>query len=193
MGIANIIEMLSWIIQQDLNLLKYVQQHRFSLRVERIFKFYTRLGDGYIWALIFIYLLWGNGIAEMFNGVSGLLWQALASAAVSLALYWIIKLKVRRPRPFSVMKGVEAEIPPLDVYSFPSGHTMNNIAVGFTLFYHVPEIGWIMIIMPITWGFLRIYFGVHWLSDIIGGLIFGFLSFLIAHLLWIPFSLWVGH
>ncbi len=188
--------MLSWIIQQDFRFSDYLRRHCFSERTERFFKFYTRLGDGYIWLLIFFYLLciwlliffyllWTRGTAVMFSGISGILWQALASIGVSLALYWLIKLKVKRKRPFAVIESVEPGVPPLDLYSFPSGHTMNNIAVGFTVFHCVPEVGWIIILMSLSWGFLRIYFGVHWLSDVIGGFVLGFLSFLIAHLIWV--------
>jgi undecaprenyl-diphosphatase len=182
--------MLSWIIQLDLRFSDYLHRHRFSAHTEQFFKFYTRLGDGYIWLLIFLYLLWTRGVAEMFSGISGILWQALASTGVSLALYWLIKLKVKRKRPFAVIESVEAGVPPLDLYSFPSGHTMNNLAAGFTVFYCVPSVGWIILLMALSWGFLRIYFGVHWLSDVVGGFILGFFSFLIAHFIWVQLIPW---
>jgi undecaprenyl-diphosphatase len=35
---------------------------------------------------------------------------------------------------------------------------------------------------------LRVYFGVHWLSDIVCGFLLGILSFVLGHALWIPVS-----
>ncbi len=41
-----------------------------------------------------------------------------------------------------------------------------------------------MLLLPVTWGILRIYFGVHWASDIVAGIFLGSISFLIGHFLW---------
>ena len=117
------------------------------------------------------------------------MWQSLDSLAVSLALYWLVKLSVKRVRPFSFFDHIDAEVPPLDKYSFPSGHTMNNLAVACTVFFLVPQVGWVMLLLPVTWGLLRIYFGVHWASDIVAGIFLGGISFLIGHFLW---NLFIG-
>jgi undecaprenyl-diphosphatase len=110
--------------------------------------------------------------------------QVLLSLLVCLTLYWIIKLLVRRRRPFDVFEEIKAQVPPLDKFSFPSGHTMNNLAVAATVCAFAPEVGWVMVLLPLTWGFLRVYFGVHWLSDVIGGFCLGIFSFFIGNTLW---------
>jgi len=46
-----------------------------------------------------------------------------------------------------------------------------------------------MLLLPVTWGLLRIYFGVHWASDIVAGIFLGGISFLIGHFLW---NLFIG-
>jgi undecaprenyl-diphosphatase len=136
-----------------------------------------------VWALVvaFIYFFYGqSALLEVIKHVIPVIF-------LSLAIYWIVKLSVRRKRPFDLLKEVSADVPPLDKYSFPSGHTMNNLAVGFTVFAEIPSIGWIMLLMPITWGLLRVYYGVHWLSDIIVGIFLGFLSFWLGQIIFDAF------
>ena len=163
----------------------FMKEHRFSPKVNSWLRFYVRLGDGYIWAIIALLLIYLLGWRSFLT----VLWQSLDSLAVSLALYWLVKLSVKRVRPFSFFDHIDAEVPPLDKYSFPSGHTMNNLAVACTVFFLVPQVGWVMLLLPVTWGLLRIYFGVHWASDIVAGIFLGGISFLIGHFLW---NLFIG-
>ncbi|NLO22805.1 MAG: phosphatase PAP2 family protein [Fibrobacter sp.] len=172
--------MLSKFVQIDQRIALYLKTHRFSNKTNRCLKLYVRLGDGYIWAVFAALLLYKLGWEHFLTA----LWQILISLAVSLALYWTTKLSTKRQRPFIFFTDIEAEVPPLDKYSFPSGHTMNNLAVASTIFYLQPSIGWFMLILPITWGLLRVYFGVHWFFDIVIGALLGVLSFFIAHFIW---------
>jgi undecaprenyl-diphosphatase len=162
----------------DTRFFYFWRRHSFSEKTDRILKFYIRLGDGYVWALVigFIYFFYGK------ESLFGIIEHAIPVIIVSLALYWLTKLSVRRKRPFELLKSVSAEVPPLDKYSFPSGHTMNNLAVGFAVFAEIPNIGWIMLILPLTWGLLRVYYGVHWLFDVICGIFLGFASFLLGRI-----------
>lgn len=137
--------------------------------VRAVLKFYTRLGDGFIWVIAIAYLVYKMGWSNFLDGLQ----VPMIAVALSIALYWAIKLSVKRPRPFNVMADVVAEVPPLDKYSFPSGHTMNNLGVGLVVGVQHPELLWVTVGLPITWGFLRIYFGVHYFTDIIGGILFG--------------------
>ncbi len=168
----------------DLRFFHFWRRHSFSAKIDKLLRIYTRLGDGYVWALMvaLIYFFYGKEI--LFEMVE----RVIPIVFLSLAIYWFLKLSVRRKRPFDLLKEVKADVPPLDKYSFPSGHTMNNLAVGFMLLAELPHIGWITVLMPITWGFLRVYYGVHWLSDIIGGIFFGFLSFWLGQMIFAFFS-----
>lgn len=175
--------MLDWMAQLDERFRLFLKKNRFSAKMDRILRFYTRLGDGYIWALVLLYVF---TVLERGFAVQ-VLYRSLLAGAVSLVLYWAIKLTVRRRRPCNAVPGVHAEVPPLDKYSFPSGHTMNNLAAGFMVFHLVPEVGWVVLWMPITWGFLRIYYGVHWLTDIVAGIVLGYLAFWCGNELWFRF------
>lgn len=76
----------------------------------------------------------------------------------------------------------------MDQFSFPSGHTMNNLAVATTVMLALPNYYWFLFLLPLSWGLLRVVFGLHWLSDVIFGIIFGLLCFSAAHFAWIPIS-----
>ena len=159
----------------------YWTNRHFSPKVNDRLRFYVRLGDGYIWGVFALFVLAMVG----WEAFLPILWQALMALAVSLIIYEVVKLNTKRPRPFAANPEIKAEVPPLDKYSFPSGHTMNNLAVASAVFYSVPKYGWVMLILPLTWGLLRVYFGVHWLTDILCGFVLGIVSFVLGHLLWI--------
>jgi undecaprenyl-diphosphatase len=163
----------------DSRFFHFWRSYSFSPKADKFLRFYTRLGDGYVWALVVAFILFFHGKDALISIVE----QVVPALVISLALYWIFKLGTRRKRPFDTFKDVNADVPPLDKYSFPSGHVMNNLAVGFTILAEIPQIGWVMVFMPITWGLLRVYYGVHWLSDIIGGLLLGFSSFWLGRIL----------
>jgi len=173
--------MLKSVESLDLRFFRFWRRHSFSAKTDKFLKFYTRMGDGYVWILVIAYIYFFLGKADLF----GIIERVIPAIFLSLFFYWVVKLSVRRKRPFDLLKEVNADVPPLDKFSFPSGHTMNNLAVGFTVFAEAPSIGWIMLLMPITWGFLRVYYGVHWLSDVIGGICLGFLSFWLGRIIFV--------
>lgn len=143
----------------------------------------VRIGDGWVWCAVAV-SLW---LAMPLPQVKLVVAHCLVAIAISLALYWPIKLWVRRPRPHESGLGVTARVPPLDKYSFPSGHTMNNLTVALTLALYVPNTMLIAVAVPLLLGGLRILFGVHYLSDITGGALLGAVSFLLAQIVFLSF------
>lgn len=103
---------------------------------------------------------------------------------VSTLTYIILKNIIRRPRP-PMEERVTSEIG----FSFPSGHTTNNIALyGFFIYLVCLNVQnkkvktilcAILGIMPILIGFSRIYLRVHYPSDVIAGICLGISSLII--------------
>jgi undecaprenyl-diphosphatase len=138
---------------------------------------FVRIGDGWGWALVAAALAWFLPWTR-FKMVVG---QSLLAVAISLPIYWGIKLGFRRSRPFSLARKFAPRVPPLDKYSFPSGHTMNNLAVAMTLALHIPALWPLAMAVPVSLGLLRVLYGVHFVTDILAGAFLGALSAFWAH------------
>jgi membrane-associated phospholipid phosphatase len=102
------------------------------------------------------------------------------SEATSVALTAVIKYVVKRPRPYITLSNVHVKKGILsDPYSFPSGHTSTafSIATELALRYtkypqtYVPAYIWGLIV-----GYGRVYFGMHYPGDVLGGAVIGSLS-----------------
>lgn len=145
--------------------------------LQRWMVIFVRVGDGWGWAMVAGALAWILPWARF----KLLLGQSLFAVAISLPVYWGIKLGFRRARPFASTQRIAPRVPPLDKYSFPSGHTMNNLAVAMTLAMHIPWLWPLALAIPLSLGLLRVLFGVHFLTDILAGALLGVLSSLSAH------------
>jgi undecaprenyl-diphosphatase len=136
----------------------------------------VRIGDGWIWFLIAFYLWKSLPMVKLQTAV----FHCLLAITISLILYWPIKLLAKRARPHNSGLGITPMVPPLDKYSFPSGHTMNNLAVALTVSIYMPHLFIPALLIPIAMGMLRILFGVHFFSDITGGAVLGAISYFLA-------------
>ena len=131
----------------------------------------TMLGDGVVLT------------AMMVTIVGWLVWRKAWRAAIASTLVFLagkmfavlLKYGIHRPRPLELYTGAES-------FSFPSGHaTMAAITFGVlaVLASHAMN-RWnrslvyaICGLIVITIAYSRLYLGVHWLSDILGGVVFG--------------------
>jgi undecaprenyl-diphosphatase len=57
--------------------------------------------------------------------------------------------------------------------SFPSGHTTTSFACATVLSGFVPRAAPGLYVLALAIGFSRIYVGVHWPFDVLGGIVFG--------------------
>lgn len=78
------------------------------------------------------------------------------------------------PRPFAVFP-----IAPLIYHSpidstFPSLHTALMSVVAFSYFYYHSRLATVLIILTLVVGFARVFVGVHYPLDILGGFVLGF-------------------
>lgn len=109
------------------------------------------------------------------------------SVSISFILNTILKALFARERP-NILRLVSETY-----YSFPSGHAMVNMALYFTLMIYTYKliknkkvkilINTALSVMIFSIGFTRIYLGVHYAGDIIGGWLLGFAVTILVYMI----------
>lgn len=82
----------------------------------------------------------------------------------------LIKILIMRPRPYTELSNLVVLATESD-YSFPSGHTSTSVSMIYVLAKEYDN--YFLWIIPIIIGLSRLYLGVHYPSDILGGFLIG--------------------
>ena len=127
-----------------------------------------------MWFLIFIFAVKGKTLER----------KSLILFLISFPiLYLVVKfihLFIFEPRPY-----IANQILPLISYrvddaSFPSRHTSISFAMAFAFLHFKSKWGLLILFLAIWVGISRVYVGVHYPVDIIGGIMVGIISLIIA-------------
>jgi undecaprenyl-diphosphatase len=102
-------------------------------------------------------------------------YRATASLLLSTAISGSIKYCIRRERPFSKSPEYFCKKCKAGKLSFPSGHTTAAFATATSLTLATRK--WYVAVPAYTWAsgvaYSRMYLGVHYPSDILGGVVIG--------------------
>ncbi|MBN2656349.1 MAG: phosphatase PAP2 family protein [Spirochaetales bacterium] len=136
--------------------------------LDQIAELITMLGEQYVFILIISYFYWNISKRKGFKLAVAFLYSSLLNA--------LLKLAFHAPRPFEKLDFIKGKrVETATGYSFPSGHTQGSTTFFITLSriikkkrFTVPAL---LVILAI--GVSRVYLGVHWPVDVIGGWVFG--------------------
>jgi undecaprenyl-diphosphatase len=144
--------------------------HRMALRPGAVVLLgsVSRLGDGAVWVATLLALLVLGGSQAWVCGM-----QMAVAATANLAIYWTLKHRVARPRPFVTHADIRCCVPPLDRFSFPSGHTLHAVAFATLLSWHYPAFGSLLWGGALLVALSRVVLGLHYPSDVMVGAAIG--------------------
>lgn len=160
----------------ELRFLDFLQTIHTPL-LDKILAFITSLGNaGIIWIVLAVVLL----ILPKTRKTGIIVAAALLMDLVLCNL--ILKNLVARVRPYDVNTAIAVLIKkPLD-FSFPSGHTAASFAAMTALFLAKMKKAWIAaLVLAVLIAFSRLYFYVHYPTDVLGGVVVGILSGIIGY------------
>ncbi|WCH92904.1 phosphatase PAP2 family protein [Streptomyces moderatus] len=132
---------------------------------------------GLLFALILavVWCWWSvrrRGGEDAASSVAALVWAPLA-AGVAVLVNVPIRGFVERPRPFKQHQGLEVLVSGKTDYSFVSDHATIAMALGVGLFVANRKFGLVGIGLALLEGFCRVYMGVHYPTDVVGGFALG--------------------
>jgi len=128
----------------------------------------TRMGDGWIWyGLGFILLAYGG--PQRFSAVCA----AGTAAVAGVFVFKALKRLSQRPRPCQLEPHCWSKVLPPDRFSFPSGHTMTAFSIALVVSYFYPSLEGPLFFLALSIAMSRIVLGMHYLSDVLAGVILG--------------------
>ena len=170
------------IFQWGLNFIIMVQQIDTPL-LDSFFRAVTSLGDELFYLLLFPFLLW---CVDFYLGIRvGIIF--LLSVYVNSG----VKEIFQQPRPFDILPEIQKAH--ASGYGFPSGHAQSSLVVwgSIAIAYWKKQtwIRYLSVLLILLIGFSRIYLGVHFPTDILGGWLFGGLILGLSYFIFLKINL----
>lgn len=126
--------------------------------------------------LVVLWCWWGarrrGALDDAASSVAAVVWAPLA-AAVAVLVNVPIRSFVGRPRPFLDHDGLTVLVRGKNDFSFVSDHATLAMAIGAALFVANRRLGFVGLGLAVLEGFCRVFMGVHYPTDVIGGFALG--------------------
>ena len=137
--------------------------------LRQMFVVVSRLGDGGFWLAIAALLPLMYGEAGVSTSI-----RMIVAGTSGVVLYKWLKARLMRERPCVSLMGIVKGTPPLDRYSFPSGHTLHAVSFTTLIVAAFPALAWLCLPFAALVAMSRVVLGLHYPTDVAAGAIIGF-------------------
>ncbi|MET7608881.1 phosphatase PAP2 family protein [Streptomyces avermitilis] len=142
---------------------------------DRAMEFVGEYGLLLAMVLLVVWCWWGvrrRSGEDAASSVAALVWAPLA-AGIAVLVNVPIRGFVERPRPFVDHQGLDVLVSGKTDFSFVSDHATLTMAMAVGLFVANRKFGLAGIGLALLEGFCRVYMGVHYPTDVVGGFALG--------------------
>ena len=165
----------------DVSVFYFINHSLSTPFLTRFFSIITNVNNWYITYIILLGITYKYGGKKGKVAVVGVILLIIFSDQVG---FKILKEAFHRIRPCMALSDVITPLGCNGTFSFPSNHALNNFAAA-TFFYRLfPKFKWVLFIGASLIALSRVYLGLHYPSDILGGallgILFGYLFSIIA-------------
>lgn len=160
------------IFNMEADILLFIQNYIRQDWMDGFWKFITMLGNsGWFWIAVSLILIVPKRTRTI--GITALIALAIGALITNVAL----KNIVARTRPYELIDGLVLMIEKQSDFSFPSGHTCASFAASMVYLKMMPKkYGVPFVVLAALIAFSRLYVGVHFPTDVLGGLVIGMFS-----------------
>lgn len=159
---------LEWISAGDHTLMRRLHRWRAPRWIRLWLLCATRGGDGWLWyAMALVLAVYGGD-----NRGRALFAASIASAS-GIVVFLALKRLTGRRRPCQIEPHCWATLLPPDQFSFPSGHTITSFSIAVPLIQYYPDLTIGLLFCAFSIAISRIVLGMHFLSDVLAGLVIG--------------------
>lgn len=149
----------------------YFFNHSISFPIlDKFFSIITSVNNWLITYVILLGLSWKYGDKR---GKIAVVITLIMAAVTDQTGYRLLKEFFARPRPCDVLTDVITPLGCTGTYSFPSNHALNNFAAASFFSFLFPQFRTVLFITASLIAISRVYLGLHYPSDIIGGAVIG--------------------
>jgi undecaprenyl-diphosphatase len=162
--------MLDFFYSLDISIFYFINHNISTGFLDKFFSIITNVNNWYIAYVILLAISWIKGGTRGKLAVVGIILLIITTDQTG---YKILKEYFARARPCNALPDVLTPLGCTGSYSFPSNHALNNFAAAVFFYRLFPKLKWILFITASLVAISRVYLGLHYPSDIIGGAVIG--------------------